>query len=167
MTAVRFRDPPPADERARALLQKIGEELLAARRLPAPLPGGSLSLLELHAEGPWLDLIVGPTDPVARVRVRSDRGEVLGLRHPRAARVRAVVEPLDAAAARHEGELEALAARLRTRLAADRWARAEADLAELAALPRGIPLTYLRQLIEGVEPVRGLLRTGFGCNQDC
>ncbi|MCA9610038.1 MAG: radical SAM protein [Myxococcales bacterium] len=162
-----FRDPPPADEQARALLSEIAEDLLGARALPAPLPG-PLSLLAVEADGRWLDLVVGPTDPVARVRVRTSRGdEVVARLHPRAARVEARVEPLHEDAARFEGALEALAQRLRTRLDAARWATTEARLRTIDALPRGIPLTYLRQWIEGVTPPRGLVRTGFGCNQDC
>ncbi|MBX3276163.1 MAG: radical SAM protein [Sandaracinaceae bacterium] len=172
-----FRDPSPADERAAALLAEIARDLLGAPALPAPLPSGGLSLLELRADGRWLDLVVGPSDPVARVRLRGGRAdEVARLdpraarvarRHPRAAQIEARVEPLHEDAARFGPALEALAARLEVRLEATRWARTEARLRTIAALPRGIPLSYLRQLIEGVAPRRGLVRTGFGCNQDC
>ncbi len=164
---IRFRDPPPAAPRARALLDAIARELLAAPRLPAPLPGGSLALLALEADGSWLDLVVGPSDPVARLRVRSARGSIATIRHSRAARVEVVVEPRHEDAARFRAELDALAERLRTRLDPARWAAAEERLRAIAALPLGFPLDHLRQRIEGVSPPAGLVRTGFTCNQEC
>lgn len=163
---LRFRDPPPAEPRARALLDAIAGELLAAPRLPAPLPGGSLALLALEADGSWLDLVVGPSDPVARLRVRSARTAAT-IRRPRAARVEVVVEPRHEDAPRFRAELDALAERLRTRLDPRRWAATEERLRAIEALPLGFPLDYLRQRVEGVSPPAGLVRTGFGCNQDC
>ena len=162
----RFRDPPPADAQARAMLDAIARELLAARELPAPLPGG-LALLGLDTDGRWLELSVGPTDPIARVRVRGARGPAATLRPRRAARVEVAIERVHEDAPRFAPALDALADRLATRLDPARWARAQERLRAIAALPRGIPLSYLRQMIEGVSPPRGLVRTGFGCNQDC
>jgi MoaA/NifB/PqqE/SkfB family radical SAM enzyme len=61
----------------------------------------------------------------------------------------------------------AMAARLVVSTTKERWERASGIAKELARLPLGVPLGFFRQIVAGVEPPEGIVRTGFGCNQDC
>lgn len=62
--------------------------------------------------------------------------------------------------------LEIMARRLVVAVTRERWKAARAAARRLQTLPLNVPMEFFRQVIPGVEG-RGLVRTGFRCNQDC
>lgn len=153
-----FRDPPPVEETARRLELSIARTLVGAPSLPTELKAFRLALLGLKVDRRGIDLVIGPTDPVAQLRMSRERDE---------AGVRVVVEELHPDASRWARPLSIMAERLRAATTPDKWEQAWAMAKELSKLPNGVPLGFLRQLVAGVEPREGLIRVGFGCNQDC
>lgn len=151
----RFRDPPSVEEHAARLRSELARILVAAPSLPVELPAAQLALVDVHADRRGIDLLLGPSDPVARLRITmSDAASV-------------AVSELHPAAQRYQRILGALAARVERSITKEKWARARAVADELITLPSGVPLGYFRQIVAGVEPLQGLVRTGFRCNQDC
>jgi uncharacterized Fe-S cluster-containing radical SAM superfamily protein len=155
---VRFRDPPPVADAAAALRLELAQVLVGATALPVKLPLPDLSLLDVQADRGGVDLLLGPRDPVAALRLTLDKG---------AARVRVALRELQPDAARWRRALGALAERLARAVTVEKWERAAPLARQLARLPVGVPLDFFRQLVAGVEPRQGLVRTGFNCNQDC
>ncbi|UQA60200.1 radical SAM protein [Polyangium aurulentum] len=155
---VRFRDPPGVEEEAARLKQKIAETLVNAKVLPVHLPAFGLSLLDVAADNRGIDLILGPKDPVARLRLVWDK--------PKGA-ASVTVQETAPEARRWARAFEIMAARVEKAATAERFERAMEHAKQLARLPVGVPLGFFRQLVAGVEPPEGLVRAGFLCNQDC
>jgi MoaA/NifB/PqqE/SkfB family radical SAM enzyme len=151
---VTFRDPPPAEQRARELQLELASLLARAPSLPAPLPVDGLSLTAIEADRGGIELVLSRRGPGARLRLTEGSGAVKGEAR--------VLDPSLSAV-----HLEQLAARLARATDAARWAKARALADELSRQPVGVQLDFLRQVVSGVRPLTGLLRTGFRCNQDC
>lgn len=155
---VQFRDPPGVEEEAARLKGQIAEALVNARTLPVHLPAFGLSLLDVDADKRGVELVLGPKDPVARLRIEWDKPAG-------AATVR--VRETAPEARRWARAFETMRARVERATTAERFERAMEHAKKLARLPLGVPLGFFRQLVAGVEPPEGLVRTGFLCNQDC
>jgi hypothetical protein len=167
---VAFRDPRSPDEEARGLRLKIAHALARAPRLPVDLPAFGLRLLDVTADARGISLQLGPEQPVAALRiarVRPAAGAPVPLRLPGSSAVEVTVEPIHAAAARHERELGVMAERLRRAITPAQWDEAQGYARALRALPAGVPMYFFRQLVPGLRHPSGLVRTGFRCNQDC
>ena len=149
-----FRDPPPSDgARERA----IARVLVGAPSLPVALPAFQLSLLDVKVDRRGIELVVGPTDPLAHLRItRDDRDGV-----------RVVARETGRDARRWSRALAVMAERVRVATTKEKWDEAWAIAKELMKLPADVPLDFFRQIVAGVDPPQGLVRVGFGCNQDC
>lgn len=155
---VRFRDPAPPVGRARELRAQLARVLVNAPGLPVRLPRFGLELVEVSAgkeafvltlrqpdhEGSY-ELGIEWDDQASQARVSARHREPGG----RVARA-----------------LEIMARRLEISVTRERWKAALVAARPLRALPLDIPLEFFRQVVPGVES-RGLVRTGFRCNQDC
>ncbi|MFT3769689.1 MAG: radical SAM protein [Minicystis sp.] len=153
-----FRDPAPVEDRASALRLDLARTLVGAPALPVKLPTSGLTLIDVTADRGGIDLLLGPTDPVARLRLTRDKA---------APAVSVAVQEIQPGAARFRKVIDVLAERVQRATTAEKWDRAWVIAKDLAKLPIGVPLGFFRQLVAGVEPLQGLVRTGFNCNQDC
>ncbi|APR79801.1 Heme d1 biosynthesis protein NirJ [Minicystis rosea] len=165
-----FRDPPPAEAEAQELQAEIARILVRAPRIPIDLPAFRLSLLGVHTDGKLIDLIIGKSSPIARLRLRpataSAGGLVtLGAKRPRV--VSAAVEAIHGDTQRFRSELDSMADRVSASIDQDRWSAALAVAKRLRRVPSGVPLEHFRLLVPGVTHPLGLVRVGFTCNQDC
>lgn len=167
-----FRDPPSRQEEADALTLDLAGVLVGARALPIELPRFGLRLLTVRASSARaIELWVGHADPIAALRIAPRRASVVGVAaagpsDARLADVEVSLRELHPSHAHDRRALEAMIARLRRTLTAPRWERALELARELRALPSSVPLEHYRQRVEGAPGV-GLVRVGFGCNQDC
>lgn len=167
MTGVRFRDPSGVSEAERALQLEIAQILVKAPTLPIDLPAFSLTLLSVAAERNTIDLVIGKTEPLARLRIRRvppTAEPSAGASRPAAVGVDVVAVHGDAH--RFQPQLDAMAQRLRAAITADKWRRAIERAKKLAAIPSAVPLAFFRQLVPGFSD-QALVRTGFNCNQNC
>ena len=166
-----FRDPPDVGARARQLRVALAHVLARAPGLPTDLPRFGAVLLGIEV-GATRDirLLIGDRSGQAVAALCMSATALVQLGgDDTAARsaVRVTVEPHDHGAARHRPALAAMASRLARATTPEIWRRARALAAELRALPEGVPLQHMRQIVAGVAPRQGLVRTGFRCNQDC
>lgn len=158
MTPPTFRDPPSADEVAHTHRIEIARALVGAERLPVALPRFGLELVDVVTADGAIELVLGASGTAlarARITARPAAGFDVVMRE---------TQPM---AVRHRATLSLLRERLARAMTVERWARATAHVRAIARLPVGVPLSHMRQLIEGIEPAAGLVRTGFRCNQDC
>jgi hypothetical protein len=163
---VHFRDPPPPDAEAAAVKLEIARILVRAPTLPIELPVFKLTLLDVEAGRRGIDLLIGKSSPIARLRLKpADKNEPIPLGKPPAVSVS--VEPIHSDATRFEKELRTMADRIRSAVTAEQWEQARTIGKKLQSLPVGVPLGFFRQIVAGVVPIQGLVRTGFNCNQDC
>ena len=154
-----FRDPPSADDEARGHRLELARALVGAEALPIELPRFGLTLLDVEPIERAVELVLGASgSALARARI-TRREDQLGFE--------VVMRETQPGAVRHRATLAVLRERLTRAMTAERWARAESSAKAIARLPVGVPLSHMRQLIEGIEPPSGLVRTGFRCNQDC
>lgn len=163
---VRFRDPPSAEQEAAALRTEIAKLLVRAPSLPVPLPAFGLTLLDLEVDRRTVALVVGPSAPIAKLRIgpRGDGPVAIGAK---TSAVKVELEAVHPDAQRFAKPLNVMASRLEQAITEERWAPAMDLARRLRALPVGVPLGFFRQIVAGVEPREGLVRTGFNCNQDC
>jgi uncharacterized Fe-S cluster-containing radical SAM superfamily protein len=167
-----FRDPPSADAESAEMQREIARILVRAPSLPIDLPAFKLTLLGVETDGKSIDLILGKSSPIARLRMRpagaSAEGLVTLTAKPARPRIVSVtVEEIHADTRRFRVELDSMASRIGAATTADRWTEALAVAKRLRRLPAGLPLEHFRQLVPGVAQPLGLVRTGFLCNQDC
>jgi hypothetical protein len=157
---VTFRDPPPsvADERSKE--RRLAKALFDAREVPVFLPLFELFLNRVTAAENGFTLALGVERDASVVLVRLSRAA-----DPQ--KLEVAVEPLTPLAKRDAQALAAFVDRLRRGLTHARWTAATIEARKVPMLASGVPLEALRQVIEGVVPPAGLLRTGFRCNQDC
>jgi hypothetical protein len=155
---VHFRDPPSVEGEAARLKQRLAEALVGAKSLPVELPAFGLSLLDVEADKRGVELVLGVRDPVARLRIDWDeaRGEA-----------RVAVRETVPQARRWAKAFSVMAARMQKATTKERFTAAMEHGKALAKLPLGVPMGFFRQLVAGVDPPEGLVRTGFLCNQDC
>lgn len=137
---------------------ELARTLVGATALPTELKAFRLWLLGAKVDKRGINLVVGPSDPVAHLRLtkaKDDEG------------VRVTVERQNAGADRWERALAVMAERVQIATTPSKWDAAWTIAKELLALPVGVPLGFFRQIVAGVDPLQGLVRVGFGCNQDC
>lgn len=157
MSAARFRDPVDIETRGAALQLEIARALVGAPAVPIELPAFDLTLLAVATTRGAIDLVLGKSAPLARLRLEENGG---------GAAIRASVVELHADARRFDRQLQTMARRLQAAIGADKWQRALAPARQLATLPLGVPMAFYRQLVPGIGD-QGLVRTGFLCNQNC
>ena len=169
-----FRDPPSADAEAAEMQREIAEILVRAPRLPIELPAFNLTLLGVETDGKVIDLIVGKSAPISRLRLQRDGASAtpgglvtLKSKAARSQIVRVTVEVIHADTSRFRAQLDSMASRIGAATTEERWCAALAVAKRLRRLPAGLPLDHFRQLVPGVTRPLGLVRTGFLCNQDC
>jgi hypothetical protein len=155
-----FRDPPSCSDRAREIRLALARTLVGAPSLPVALPRLRSRLLDVRVEreGIALDL----DGPGLRARIR-----LLERRSDGTSRPRVVVDSPGPTAPGLARALEIVAARVATAVTPERWRSARGLARDLARLPDQEPMSHFRQIVDGVEPHEGLVRTGFACNQDC
>lgn len=169
-----FRDPPSADAAAAEMQREIAEILVRAPTLPVELPAFKLTLLGVETDGKRIDLILGKSAPISRLRLQRE-GEsaaptglvTLTSKPARPRVVTATIEAIHADTSRFRAELGSMASRICASVTEPRWSAAIAVARRLRRLPAGLPLDHFRQLVPGVTRPLGLVRTGFLCNQDC
>jgi hypothetical protein len=162
----RFRDPPPPDAEAGEVKREIARILVRAPTLPIDLPVFKLTLLDVEAGRRGIDLLIGKSSPIARLRLRAaDKNEPVPLGKPPAVSIS--IEQIHSDAVRFDRELRTMADRIRSAVTAEQWEQAKSIAKKLQGLPVGVPIGFFRQIVAGVVPIQGLVRTGFNCNQDC
>jgi MoaA/NifB/PqqE/SkfB family radical SAM enzyme len=157
-TSASFRDPPDVTMEAQRRKVNIVRALVGATALPLPLPRFGLELLDVEANGTSIDLLVGERFPVASVRISASEG-------PHAVRVEA--RETQPSAVRYRRALGVMRERLELGISREKWLLAKTEVQALRKLPTDVPLSHFRQVVEGIAPPAGLVRTGFLCNQDC
>ena len=153
-----FRDPPDVHVEAKRRKVAIAKALVGAPSLPLPLPRFGFDLLDVEANGKSIDLLVGATFAVARASL-----SMSDVTHS----VRVEIRELQPIAVRYRPALQVMRERLERGVTEEKWLAAKAEVLALRKLPTDVPLSHFRQLIEGITPPAGLVRTGFLCNQDC
>lgn len=161
-----FRDPPSLEPEALALRREIAAVLVRAPTLPVDLPAFRMRLLDVRAEKRAVSLLVGWESPVAALRITARKGEGGVVSLGRGTAVEVAVEALHESAERHRGALDAMAERLRMAITNAQRDKAFELAERLRELPVGVPMEHYRQLVWGTV-AQGLVRVGFGCNQDC
>ncbi len=164
MVGAVFRDPAGLEDRVAALQLGIARALVNAPVLPVDLPAFDLTLLSIAAEKHAIDLVIGKSSPIAKIRIEPARKQAGGT-SPTAA-VEASIVAIHDDTRRFARQLQLMAQRLRKAITAEKWERARAQAKELVGIPIGVPLAFYRQLVPGAGQ-QGLVRTGFNCNQDC
>ena len=159
-TRVVFRDPAPLDDAARSLEHDIARILVNAPSLPVWLPPFRMFLNAVGLEGKAFVLQLGDERErrLASLRIERVSGE---------AHARVTITEQAANGADLDRRLAVMRDRLGKAVTAERWSAARARAKKLRTLPVGVPLHALRQVIDGIDPPAGLVRTGFRCNQDC
>lgn len=165
MAHVVFRDPVPGGDEAPGLRARIGLALLGVKALPTDLAEFRLTLLDIEGSKNGVGLVLGKSDPIARVRLKPRGAD--GLVGLGGGVVDVDVEPLISDLGRFRTDFDALAKKLRATVTADSWATATEAARGLGALPSSVPMAYFRQIVPGLSMLQGLVRTGFNCNQDC
>lgn len=155
-----FRDPPPPVAEARRLEEDLARALVNAPSLPVFLPPFRMFLNAVATERDAFVLRLGPNERSLGHALRIERPSTEG---PAQVTVveRAAGDP------RVDKLLAAMCARLAVAITPERWKAARAIAGKLRAFPIDVPLHAMRQLVDGVDPPAGMVRTGFRCNQDC
>jgi pyruvate-formate lyase-activating enzyme len=168
MVGAVFRDPGDLAVEIASLQLEIARALVNAPSLPVDLPTFDLTLLGVAAERHTVDLILGKSSPIARLRLDRTRpaADTAGDPDARRPAVDVAIIEVHPSARRFREKLELMAQRLRAAVSSDKWEHARTHAQRLAGLPVGVPLAFYRQLVPGVDG-QGLVRTGFNCNQDC
>lgn len=150
----RFRDPP---SRAPELKLSLAKVVARAEHLPTALPGTDLSLIDVAGDKRGVELVFGSPDEVGRIRLERDKTRIVSKVSMREVR----------SADRHRSLLTGTAERLERSMTDERWNEVMEVARELARVPAEVPMTFVRQLVEGIARPTGLVRIGFQCNQDC
>lgn len=162
-----FRDPPSLEPEARVLREAIAAALVRAPTLPVELPAFRMRLVDVRAAKRAVELLVGWERPVAALRITARKGEEGVVSLGRGTAVEVAVTELHESAGRHREALSTMARRIRESITNAQRDKAFELAERLRALPVGVPLEYYRQLVPGDAWRSGLVRVGFGCNQDC
>jgi hypothetical protein len=164
-----FRDPIGLEAEAAALQRTIVRTLVNAPSLPVELPKYDLTLLSVAAAKHSIDLILGKSAPIVKLRLtRADAAKLAPAGDPSAHRpaVDVTIIEVHPDTARFQRQLQLMGQRLRAAITLEKWERALEEAKRLARLPVGVPLAFYRQLVAGATE-QGQVRTGFNCNQDC
>lgn len=165
MPEAAFHDPPSRRDEAAALALELAKVLVGAPRLPIELSKARLRLLDVRPGGSAsIELVLGHEDPIALIRLlprrASDPVPIGG------GPVRVTVTETYDVRPDVRTELDAMASRLGRSTTAERWSAAVELAQALRVVRNDVPLEHYRQRVEGTSDV-GLVRVGFGCNQDC
>jgi len=163
MVGTVFRDPVGLAEQVANLQLDIARTLVNAPSLPVELPAFDLTLLAIAADKRTVDLIIGKSSPIAKLRIARPSNATAT---DSAAAVDVTVVPVHADVQRFQRQLQTMAARLRKAITLEKWQRVSVQARQLAGIPIDVPLAFYRQLVPGTGQ-QGLVRTGFNCNQDC
>ena len=143
MAGAVFRDPVALEAEHAALQLEIARALVSAPALPIEVPAFHLTLLSVAADKRGIDLVLGKTSPIAKLRI--ERAAAAGAPPAEGARVPVVdvhLVPVHSDTARFEPELRRMAVRLRAAISGDKWERARAAANRLIRLPIGVPLAF-------------------------
>ena len=161
--SVSYRDRGVLFERARELELEIARHLVRAPELPVDIPSFEMRLLGVYADENGVGLSIGREKRLGTLYYRApQRGEDGALPSveawpPRGGHL----------SVQERTRLERMRSRLRGALAHVDWPVVWELADELRRSPALVPLQFFRQLVDGVTPRQGLVRTGFRCNQDC
>ena len=167
-----FRDPPSADAEAKEHRVAMAGALVGARELPQPLPKFGFDLVDAEPAGRAIELVLGARGVAfARVRIEAATKDEATTKSAPGGEDEASFEvsarETQPFAARYRAATGLIRDRLAKAITPSKWREARAHADAIAGLPVGVPLSHFRQLIEGISPAAGLVRTGFRCNQDC
>ncbi len=156
-----FHDPIAPERLAQEHKIAIAAVLVGARELPLSLPKFGLRFMDVEADAKSISLVLGNEQmALAEVRIESNgKGDDAAFN----VKVRET-QPL---AVRHRAATTLIRDRLAIAVTPEKWRVARKSADAMLALPTGVPLSHFRQLVEGISPPMGLVRTGFRCNQDC
>lgn len=160
-----FRDPPSRRDHRDALVSRLASALVGAPQIPIELKRYGLRLLDVRpGRRGAIELVLGHEDPIAVMRLTprtaTDAVPIGG----GAARV--AVEELHGMRPSDRASLDEMAQRLDRATTPARWGEAIELAQALRAVSHDVPMAHYRQHVEGCDGV-GLVRVGFGCNQDC
>jgi MoaA/NifB/PqqE/SkfB family radical SAM enzyme len=130
------------------------------------LPAFDLTLLSIAAGKSSIDLVIGKSQPIARLRLKRSTLDASSNSSARKPDIDVDVIEVHPDTKRFQRQLQSMAQRLRNAITDEKWKRALRQAKLLAELPVGVPLAFYRQLVPGVGE-QGLVRTGFNCNQNC
>lgn len=171
MARAAFRDPADFARRVGGLQLEVARDLVNVPALPIDLPAFDLTLLSVSAERTTIGLVLGKSEPIARLSLRriangSDAAVPGDGEAKRSPVVAAEVVELHPVARRYRRQLAAMAKRLAASITTEKWEMARGPADRLAELPVGVPIAFYRQLVPGVDG-QALVRVGFKCNQNC
>lgn len=155
MRQATFRDPIGVDEESAALQLEIARILVNAPSLPIELRAFDLTLLGVTVNRRALELVVGKSSPISKLRLVAKNGAVDV----------SIVE-VHRDTSRFQNQLTTMQQRLRATITSEKFERALVPARKLEGIPVGVPLAFYRQLVPGTDG-QALVRTGFNCNQDC
>ena len=170
-----FRDPPSVDVEAHRHRVGMARALVGAPELPQALPRFGVSLLDVEVAGGAIELVLG-TEKMAFARARIEPAKVEksgagegsgGVGEGERRGFEVSIRETQPFAVRYRAATGLIKERLGRAITAEKWREARVHAEAHAGLPIGVPLSHFRQLIEGIVPPAGLVRTGFRCNQDC
>lgn len=160
MTA--FRDRDRAFDRARELEASVARLLVRAPELPVDVPQFGVRLLGVFADARGVGLRLGRDAPIGSLYYRAP-----GSGEAKVPTVEAWPARTETKSLEDRAVLEKMRARLGSAASHVDWSAVWPLVTELRESPARLPLEFLRQLVGGVSPKQGLVRTGFRCNQDC
>src|SRR5215470_2179889 len=169
MAGASFRDPAGLDQQVAALQLEIARTLVNAPSLPIDLRAFDLTLLAVAAERGAIDLVLGKSSPLAKVRIeRAAPPSDAGARPPSGSHPATAIPiiELHPDAKRFQPALLSNRRQLLEAISVGKLERALVRARQLAGIRGGVPLAFYRQLVPGVRD-QALVRTGFNCNQDC
>src|SRR5436309_674330 len=122
MAHAHFRDPVGLDAEIAALQLRIARTLVGAPSLPVDLPAFDLTLLSVAAEKNAIDLVIGKSAPIAKLRLRrAAAGTGDG---PSSRPVDVGIVELHRDTARFQRQLSVMQRRLHAAITADKWGQA-------------------------------------------
>jgi len=158
-----FRDRGAAFDRARELELELARRLVRAPELPVEIPQFGTRLLGVFADPGGVGLSIGREDPIGALYYRAPGGAAEGA----VPSVEAWPSAGSSPSLADSTVLQRMRGRLRDAAGRVDWAEVWRLAEELRQSPVRIPLDFFRQIVAGVTPPQGLVRTGFRCNQDC
>src|SRR5215475_13139990 len=149
MAGASFRDPVGLDLQVAALQLEIARTLVNAPALPIELRAFDLTLLAVAAERSAIDLVLGKSSPLAKVRIErastpTDAGDGPSAR-PAATAI--TIIDLHPDAKRFQPALLSIRRRLLAAISVGKLERALVRARQLAGIPVGVPLAFYRQLV--------------------
>jgi hypothetical protein len=149
MAEASFRDPPDVETQGAELQRAIARALVNAPTLPIDLPAFDLTLLAVAAEKRAIDLVLGKTSPIAKLRLQAAAAGVRDAPGASAVVDVSIIE-VHPSMRRFEPGLRAMAQRLRAAINGEKWRRAADYAQQLARIPLGVPIAFYRPRLSGL-----------------